>query len=121
MRTAAQVIGSDAEGIVAERLRRAGWTVLGRNVRVGRAEIDILAIDDAFTAIVAIEVRWRRRRDYGLPEETVGRTKLARLRSAALTWRQGEPRSGPAQTLPVRVDIIAVEPGGRIRHHRGVA
>ncbi len=87
MPTVAQRIGFDAEHVVADDLRARGWTILGRNVRVGRAEIDILAVDERGAAVVAVEVRWRRRRDYGLPEETVSREKLARLRSAALSLR----------------------------------
>ena len=120
MRTVAQALGFDAERVVAQQLRREGWTILGRNVRVGRAEIDILAVDEAAGTVVAVEVRWRGRRDYGLPEETVSRAKLARLRSALLTLRHGEPGSLPVPRLPVRLDIVAIEPGGRVRHHRGV-
>jgi putative endonuclease len=122
MRTTAQVIGADAEELVAGRLRSLGWTILGRNVRVGRAEIDILAVDPTRpAALVAVEVRWRARRDYGLPEETVGHVKLARLRAATLTLREGAPLTGiPIPRLPVRVDVIAVEPGSRLRHHRHV-
>ena len=120
MRTAAQEIGVDAEDLVARRLRAGGWTILGRNVRVGRAEIDILAVDDAGGAVVAVEVRCRRRRDYGLAEETVSRAKLERLRAAVLTLRHLEPQRLPVPRLPVRVDIVAVEPDGRVRHHRGV-
>lgn len=148
MRTAAQVIGTDAEELVARRLRHLGWTILGRNVHVGRAEIDILAVDPSSPAtLVAVEVRWRARRDFGLPEETVDRAKVARLRAAALTLREGTPPAGrqgagrqgtgrplvgrplvgrqlvgvPIPRLPVRVDIVALESGGRIRHHRYVA
>ncbi len=119
MRTVAQTLGFDAETLVAERLEAIGWTILGRNVRVGRAEIDIVAVDDG--SLVAVEVRWRRRRDYGLPEETVSRGKLARLRAAVLTLRDEAGSHRLVPRLPVRVDIVAVEPGGRIRHHRGVS
>jgi Holliday junction resolvase-like predicted endonuclease len=122
MRTAAQVLGDDAEELVTVRLRDAGWTILGRKLRVGRAEIDILAIDrQPPAAVVAVEVRWRRGREFGLPEETVDRAKLARLRVAALTLREGAALTGiPVPRLPVRIDIMAVEPGGVVRHYRHV-
>ncbi|HEX5451417.1 MAG TPA: YraN family protein [Candidatus Limnocylindrales bacterium] len=135
MPTAAQVIGASAEAAVARRLRAEGWRILGRNLRVGRAEVDILAVDPGWAgsgpALVAVEVRWRRRRDFGLPEETVDRAKVARLRSAALALRELPPsgrapdgavnREGLAvPRLPVRVDLVAVEPGGVIRHHRAI-
>jgi putative endonuclease len=123
MRTAAQQIGAAAEDLVVARLRSLGWTILGRNVHVGRAEIDILAVDPASPrCLVAVEVRARASRAFGLPEETVDRLKLARLRAAALTLREGAPLTGiPIPRLPVRVDIVAVEPGPRLRHHHHVA
>jgi putative endonuclease len=122
VRTTAQLIGAEAEAAVATRLRDAGWSILGRNIRVGRAEIDILAVDPGPpTWLVAVEVRWRSSRAFGLPEETVDRAKLARLRAAALTLREGAHLTGlPIPRLPIRVDVIAVEPGSILRHHRAI-
>jgi len=120
MRTARQERGAEAEERVARQLRADGWTILGQNVRVGRAEIDLLAVDPGPPReLVVVEVRYRGRRDYGLPEETVDRAKLARLRAAAVTLREGPPRTGiPIPRLPIRLDLVAVEPGDRTRHHR---
>ena len=126
MRTAAQRIGDSTEAEVAGYLRRRGWTILGRNLRVGRAEIDILAVDPGDASprgagtLVAVEVRWRASREFGLPEETVSHQKLARLRAAAVALRVDDGAVVPVPALPVRVDIVAVEPDGRLRHHRGV-
>jgi putative endonuclease len=120
MRTSMQQAGDSAEDLVAERLIRAGWTIVGRQVRVGRAELDLIAIDPGPPpALVVVEVRWRGRRDFGLPEETVDHRKQAHLRHAAWRWLDGQDR--PA--LPVRFDLVSVEPGiragePRIRHHR---
>ena len=44
-RTAAQRLGDAAEERVAEHLQAAGWTVLGRNVRMGRYELDLVGLD----------------------------------------------------------------------------
>lgn len=122
MRTSAQQAGDAAEAFVASRLEEAGWRILGRNVRVGRSELDIVAVDLGGPALVIVEVRWRSRRDYGLAEETVDRRKHARLQTAALTlmgW--GRLPDGTAMPrLQLRFDLIVVEPGGRVRHHRHV-
>ena len=121
MRTLAQQAGDAAEALVEKRLAAAGWAILGRHVRVSRAEIDLIAVDPGPPrTLVAVEVRWRKRRDFGLPEETVDAAKRARLHRAGFTMRElGELPDGtrlPPRSL--RFDLIVVEPRDRIRHHR---
>jgi len=120
-RTPAQRLGDDAEALVAERLMEQGWSILARNVHVGRHELDLVAIDPGPpAALVVVEVRWRADRGYGLPEETVDHRKRSRVRAAAygLLDRGSLPDGSPVPRLPLRFDLIVVEPGGRIRHHR---
>lgn len=120
-RTAAQQAGDAAEAIVADRLAGSGWTILARNVHVGRHEIDLVTIDPGPPrTLVVVEVRWRAARDFGLPEETVDHRKRVRVRSAAygLLDRGTLPDGSPLPRLPLRFDLIVVEPGGRLRHHR---
>jgi len=120
-RTAAQRAGDAAESLVADRLTGAGWTVLARNVHVGRNEIDLVAVDPGPpAALVIVEVRWRTGRDFGLPEETVDHRKRVRVRAAAFGLLECGtlPDGSPVPRLPLRFDLVAVEPGGRVRHHR---
>jgi putative endonuclease len=126
MRTAAQQAGDDAERLVANRLVESGWTVLARNVHVGRHELDLVAVDPGPPPmLVVVEVRWRRRRDFGLPEETFDHRKRGHLRAAlGRLLEDGLPGGTVVPKLPVRVDLVVVEPGAmpgsrpRIRHHR---
>jgi putative endonuclease len=121
MRTAAQRAGDHAEAEVAANLAAMGWQILGRQIHVGRAELDMLAVDPGPPpAVVVVEVRWRARRDFGLAEETVDGRKRARLHRAAFALRdQGALRDGtPLPSLPWRFDLVVIEPGSRIRHHR---
>jgi putative endonuclease len=118
-------IGAAAEGVVADALVAAGWTILGRNVHLGRRELDIVAVDAGPPpALVVVEVRWRRSRMHGYPEETIDRAKASRLRDGAgrLAASAALPDGTPLPRLPIRVDVVAVEPGpgGRptMRHHR---
>ena len=123
MRTPMQQAGDTAEQLVADQLISAGWTILGRNVHVGRAELDLIGIDPGPPAtLVVVEVRWRARREFGLPEETVDHRKLARIRRAALALRDSGvlPDRTPLPSLPLRIDLVAVEPGDRLRHYRHV-
>jgi putative endonuclease len=120
-RTLAQQAGDAAEALVAARLVAAGWSVLARNVHVGRHEIDLVALDPGPPAtLVIVEVRWRADRAFGLPEETVDHRKRGRVRAAAygLIERGALPDGSTVPRLPLRFDLVVVEPAGRIRHHR---
>jgi putative endonuclease len=130
MRTQSQAAGDAAEILVADRLAAAGWTILARQVRAGHGELDILAIDPGPpAALVAVEVRWRGRREFGLAEETFDRRKHASVVRTAqrLLERNRLPDGRTLPSLPLRVDLVVVEPappgarGPRLRHHRAAA
>ena len=116
-RTPAQLSGDAAEELVVTRLAAGGWTILARNVRVGRAEIDIISLDPGPPReLVVIEVRYRSRRDFGLAEETITHRKRQLLRRALAALRELD-RLPP---LRARFDLVVVEPGAPplVRHHR---
>ncbi len=126
-RTAQQRAGDAAEELVAARLRAAGWLILARNVHVGRAELDLIAIDRGPPAeLVVVEVRWRRTRSFGLAEETFDHHKRGHVRAAVgrLLLLARLPDGSALPPLPVRVDLVVVEPADRVgqaprvRHHR---
>src|SRR5712691_10613174 len=123
MRTAVQDRGDAAETLVAARLIAFGWQIVGRNVRIGRGELDIVAVDPGPPPwLVIVEVRWRGRRDFGLPEESVDHRKRAHLRAAIGRLRaDGLPGGASLSGLLLRVDLVVVEPGDRVRHHRHIA
>jgi Holliday junction resolvase-like predicted endonuclease len=123
MRTALQHSGDAAESLVANRLVAAGWRILARNLRLGRGELDIVAIDPGPPVqLVVVEVRWRRRRDFGLADESLDHRKRAHLRAAiGRLLADGLPGDVALPSLPIRVDLVVVEPGDRVRHHRHVA
>ena len=121
MRTAAQRVGDEAEAAVAGWLATQRWRVLGRQVRVGRAEIDLVAVDPGPPpALVIVEVRWRASRVFGLAEESIDARKRARLHRAAFVLRDAGvlPDGTRLPGFPLRFDLVVMEPGGRLRHHR---
>jgi Holliday junction resolvase-like predicted endonuclease len=125
-RTPAQRLGDAAEAQVAERLVASGWTILGRNLHFGRNEVDILVVDPGPPAtMVVVEVRWRATRAYGVGEETFDWRKRGHLRAAVgrLLESPALPDGSLRPRLPIRIDLVVVEPGERdgplrIRHHR---
>ncbi len=122
-RTNAQQLGDAAEDLAAATLAAAGWSIVARNVHVRRAEIDLIAVDPGPPAtVVFVEVRWRGRRDFGLADESIDHRKRRRLHQAAWEWLAERPDERIA-TLPVRFDLVVVEPDEgrarpRLRHHR---
>lgn len=129
MRTSAQTSGDVAESLVGAGLVAAGWTILARNLRVGRGELDLIAVDPGPPpSLVIVEIRWRASRGFGLPEETIDHRKRSHLRaSIGRLLEDGLPGGATLPSLPLRVDLIVVEPPARvgdplrIRHHRGIA
>lgn len=125
--TAAQRLGAAGEQLAASRLQAAGWVILARNVRLGRDELDLVAVDPGPpAALVIVEVRYRGRRDFGLAEESLDHRKRSALRRGVgeLLGAGVLPDGRSLPALPIRIDLVAIDPGedGRpsLRHHRGI-
>ena len=91
-----------AEALVAAHLEQHGFRVTGRNVRVGRLEIDIIA--RRHDLVVFCEVRGRSSDAFMAPAASIDARKVERIRRAAATWLRGA-RLGP---VDVRFDAAAV-------------
>lgn len=104
------------------RLADAGWSIVARNVRIGRSELDLIAVDPGPpVTLVVVEVRANRSSAFGRPEERVDRGKLRSVYRGAVELRKlGRVPDGPAVPhLPIRVDLVAVEDGPRLGRHAG--
>ncbi|HSR48860.1 MAG TPA: YraN family protein [Anaerolineales bacterium] len=98
-------------------LRRLGWEIVEANWSCRYGEIDRVARDRE--GWVFIEVKARRSRSFGLPEEAVTPAKRRRLLRAAVTYLQEHNASDD----PWRIDVIAIEgrprrPPTRLDHYR---
>jgi putative endonuclease len=107
---ARQRLGRRAEGLVADRLRAAGWRILGRNVRLPSGELDIVALDRS--VLVFVEVKSGRvgaARGPEQPAHNVGRRKQVKLRRLAREWIA--ERRGPSGVAGYRFDVVGVSFG----------
>ena len=124
MRTQRQARGAAGEEAAARYLATLGWRVVARNVKVGRDEIDILAVDPGVPkTLVVVEVRSLRTAAFGHPEERVDRLKVGRLYRALAGLAGAVESDGGLNRLPRRVDLVIVDRrSGRqeIRHLRAL-
>lgn len=95
-------LGPQGEKRAERFLIKKGYTIAGKNKRVGGVEIDLLALKDDFLCLV--EVKTRQSLDFGFPEEFVDQKKQVRLIRAAklLSSRKAY------LDLRIRFDIISV-------------
>lgn len=106
-------LGKRGEDIAVAHLERQGYVIRQRNYRVPLlGEIDIVAEESG--QLVFVEVRTRRGRSYGTPEESITVAKKLRLVQLAMSYRQAHSEA----SLPAdeRIDVVAVEltPAGRV-------
>jgi putative endonuclease len=125
MTVARQSLGRNAEALVADRLERAGWLIVARNVRPSevRGEIDLIAFDGS--ALVFVEVKSRRTGSGGpeTPAMAVGPRKRAKLRGLAAAWLRERGYDVPRHR-ELRFDVVGlrVDVHGRVveyEHLRG--
>jgi putative endonuclease len=103
---AAARLGRAAEAAAARHLEARGWRLLGRNIRVGRGELDIIARRG--TVLAFVEVKARRTRTCGAPEDAVGPEKRRQVARLAELWLAARPWA-MAGVRDVRFDIVAVD------------
>jgi putative endonuclease len=89
--------------MAARYLESLGHTILARNVRTPYGELDLVTRHGEWT--ICVEVKTRRNRSYGLPEDAVDHRKRAHVLAAAQYYLQQEE----LLATPWRLDVVAVE------------
>jgi putative endonuclease len=98
-----RALGAQGETLAAAHLERQGYRIVGRNVRADGVELDLVAARGRLR--IFVEVKTRRSRRLGLPEEAIDVRKQERLVRGAAAWmREHRVRNGS-----VRFDVIALE------------
>jgi len=96
-------LGNFGERVAASHLEAKGYSILERNWSTREGEIDLIA--SRGSDLVFVEVRSRRGRSMGTPEESITGRKAAHIRAAAAAYVQQHPEAPPNQ----RVDVVALE------------
>ena len=99
-------LGRRGERAAETYLRRSGYRIVARNFRAAGAEIDIVAMDRE--TLVFVEVKTRRSREAGAPEEAVDERKQKRMRRAAEIFAMRYR----ADDITMRFDIVAIDASG---------
>ncbi|NLC77384.1 MAG: YraN family protein [Clostridia bacterium] len=97
-----QITGKEGEELAVKYLEEQGYKILARNYRCPLGEIDIIACDNE--DLVFIEVKTRTSLKFGLPVESITKSKQFRIRKIALRYL--------AETRPVynkyRFDVVSI-------------
>jgi putative endonuclease len=95
--------GTLGEKLACDFLYRNGYNIIETNFRCPEGEIDIVARHG--DTLVFVEVRTKTSWWFGRPEESITRTKMSRLKTAAARYAESHfdlPESR-------RIDVIAIE------------
>ena len=104
-------LGRLGEELAGRFLRKLGYQILTTNYRCRQGEVDIVARDGE--EVVFVEVRTRRSRGFGTPQESLTRPKMRRLVATCQNYLQGY---GGADTN-WRIDLVSVrlDQGNRVK------
>lgn len=98
-------LGTTGENMGVSFLKKEGFTILERNWRFGKAEIDIIASKEEL--MVFVEVKMRSSNHYGSPWQAVVKNKQTRIIKAADHYLKKTQWQGEA-----RFDIISIVGSG---------
>jgi putative endonuclease len=113
-----KTLGDRGEAVAARYLWRRRYKILARSHRLGRGELDLVALDG--DTIVFVEVKTRSSHDAGHPAEAVDDRKQRQITRLAVGFLK---RHGLLH-CPARFDVIAITwPTGRwfptVEHIKG--
>ena len=96
-------LGKAYEEKAAAFLAKRGFQVLERNFRCRQGEVDLVGVHEG--CLVFVEVKYRKNRTSGMPEEAVGEGKQRKICRVSDYFRIRHPEYCAMQ---VRYDVIAV-------------
>lgn len=109
-------VGREGETIAATFLQSLGYEIRGRNIRLGKDEIDILAFDPVDSVLVFVEVKSRAWYSERFPPGmNAGYRKHQKIRRSAIRWVTRHCYQGA-----YRLDLVCVAHGRVIEHFKQI-
>ena len=96
-------LGKAGEEEAVQLLLRKGYSILHRNWRSGKKELDIVATDKLQKTLIVVEVKTRKNTSFGSPEEAINTKKIRHIVASTDAYLRKYKID-----LPVRFDIISV-------------
>ncbi len=93
--------GKTGEDLAAIYLKNIGYTILEQNWRYSRFEVDFIASKNQVLHFV--EVKTRKSRSFGLPEDAVTKKKIRNLMAAAEEYLYQQP-----QWQRIQFDVLSI-------------
>lgn len=95
-------LGKAGEEVALKYLKRKKFKIIKKGFRLYKGEIDVIAYDRK--TLVFIEVKTRRSRNFGLPEESVTTAKQRQIKKIA----QGFIAFNNLENVECRFDVISL-------------
>ena len=108
-------VGRFGEDLAARHLQDEGMSILERNWRCARGELDIIAVDGS--ELVFVEVKTRSTAAFGEPAEALTPDKAARIHVLAGHWRAERWRGPRRRSRFDLVSVIRLGPSGPVLDH----
>jgi len=96
------ILGKTGEEVARRYLEKKKYKIVGRSFRLFRGEVDIIAYDRK--TLVFFEVKTRKTKNFGSPEESVTSSKQQQIKRIALGYLTKKGLSSVA----CRFDVLSV-------------
>jgi len=111
-------LGRKGEEIAAVYLQEKEYQILKRNYMIGHSDIDILAKNNEF--LVFVEVRTKSNGARGMPEDTLTKKKLRRMKNTAELYIAFNHYDGLARLDAVCIILDNSDKVKHLEHYKGV-
>jgi putative endonuclease len=98
-------LGKNGEERAKNFMLEKGYKYLCSNYRYDRAEIDLIFTDEEKKIVIFIEVKTRRSKEFGEPEESVTPSKQNQIRKAAMGFILDNENY---EQYDLRIDVICI-------------